>query len=81
MLHHTERVGLSYRINKGGGVKARHWSRGCTAQWRISLPALTTINKNMEAKCHENSARDAGDAWRAGVTGQWSTGGEVRLQA
>lgn len=24
---------------------------------------------------------DAGDAWRAGVTGQWSTGGEVRLQA
>lgn len=43
MLHHTERVGLSYRINKGLArcvVDAQH--RGA-----LLCSALTTINKNV----------------------------------
>lgn len=47
MLHHSERVGLSYRINRGGGGGCC-WRRGCRAQWRISLRGFTTINNKCE---------------------------------
>lgn len=64
MLHHSERVGLSYRINRGGveGVEGCCWRRGCTAQWRISLHGFTTINNKCE------------NQWECALMGQWSKG-------
>lgn len=54
MLHHTERVGLSYRINKVWELAA--WSKGCTTQWRdISDLLLQQSTRIYRAKCQENS--------------------------
>ena len=54
MLHHTERVGLSCRINKGGlaaGVG--------DAQLTVEDISACSYNNRQEyrVKCHENSAR------------------------
>lgn len=51
MLHHTERVALSYRINNGrvgGGAGGGLW--GCTTQWWRSRLILTAIDKDYDVE-------------------------------